>query len=293
LNKEEIFSIIIPTFNRQEIVFNTIQYLSNQTNSNFEVIIIDQTDGFKRELNDFKSENFNYRYFNINEIGLPNARNYGADKALGDILIFLDDDSIPDINIVENYKKLFQSLGSKVLIGGRVIEKGTDILKERNNICGGWITWYGKTLKNFDTDNSGECEWAPGGNFALSKKLFFQVGGFDTNFIGNALLEDGDFGYAVKKSGGRVYYQPESIIEHIRAPMGGVRLRNPNKNMFYRAHNTVYFFRKYDKHQFLFFVFIYLYCVALKDYFNKKHRAGAFFWTSVGFYKGFTTNIKK
>ena len=115
MNKEEIISIIIPTFNRQEIVFNTLQYLSNQTNSNFEVIIIDQTDGFKRELNDFKSENFNYRYFNINEIGLPNARNYGAEKALGDILIFLDDDSIPDKNIVENYKNLFQSLGTKVL----------------------------------------------------------------------------------------------------------------------------------------------------------------------------------
>ena len=131
------------------------------------------------------------------------------------------------------------------------------VYKERKNISGGWITWYGKTLKNFDTDNSGECEWVPGGNFAVSKKQYFQAGGFDTNFIGTAVMEDGDFGYAVTKSGGKVYYYPEPEIEHLRIPTGGLRQRDPDKGMFYRSHNTVYFFRKHRKRKFLLFVFIY------------------------------------
>ena len=286
-------SIIIPTYLRQKIVKNTLMELDEQFVKDFEVIVVDQSPTIDSELRDFKFNHINYKYINIDKIGLPNARNYGSDKACHDILIFIDDDSIPDRSLVANYRKLFQSLGTEVLIGGRVIEKGTNIFKEGKNIVGGWITWYGKTLKNFDTDNSGECEWAPGGNFAVSKKLFFQAGGFDTNFIGTAVMEDGDFGYAVKKNGGKVYYHPEPIIEHLRIPTGGLRQKKPAMVMFYRAHNTVYFFRKYEKRRFLLFVFIYLNGVALKDWVQNKHGLSAFVWTWSGFYRGLITEVIK
>jgi glycosyltransferase involved in cell wall biosynthesis len=286
-------SIIIPTYLRQQIVINTLMALDEQSTKNFEVIIIDQTPKISHQLKNIKFNQILYRYMNIEQVGLPNARNYGAEKASGDILIFIDDDSVPDKNLVKSYRNLFQSLGPDVLIGGRVIEKDSNIFKEGKNIVGGWIKWYGKTLKNFDTDSYGECEWAPGGNFAVSKKLFFLAGGFDPNYIGTAVFEDGDFGFSVKRSGGKVYYHPEPIIEHLRNPTGGVRQRDPNKGMLYRAHNTVYFFRKHGKIRFLLFVFIYLHGVALKDWLNKKHGLLALFWTLAGFYKGCINNIKK
>ena len=163
------------------------------------------------------------------------------------------------MNLFNDYEK------DKFCIGGRIIEKNTTMFKENDSIVGGWITWYGKTLKNFDTVKSGECEWASGGNFGLTKDLFIEAGGFDPNFIGTAVLEDGDFGYAVKKIGGRVYYYPEPGIEHLRIPTGGVRQNNPAKGMFYRAHNTVYFFRKHGRRRFLFFVFLYLNLIVLID----------------------------
>ena len=293
MKKPKRISVIIPTYNRQNIVINTLEHFCKQASSGFEVIIVDQTNKFEGKLNNFKSQNFDYRYLTIDEIGLPNARNIGANEAQGEILIFIDDDSIPDESLVANYRELFQSLGSAVLIGGRVIEKDSNIFNEGKNIIGGWITWYGKTLKNFDTDNSGECEWVPGGNFAVSKKLYLQAGGFDTNFIGTAVMEDGDFGYAVTKSGGKVYYYPEPEIEHLRIPTGGLRQRNPDKGMFYRSHNTVYFFRKHRKRKFLLFAFIYLNGIAIKDWLQKKHGILAIFWTWGGFYKGFKTKLKK
>ena len=285
-------SLIIPTYLRQRAVIHTLMALDEQFDKDFEVIVIDQSPNIDYELRDFKFNQIKYKYINIDQIGLPNARNYGSKKACGDILIFIDDDSIPDKNLIASYKKLFQSLGQNILIGGRVIEKGTNIFKEGKNIIGGWITWYGKTLKNFDTDNSGECEWVPGGNFAVSQNLFFQAGGFDTNFIGTAVMEDGDFGYAVIKNGGKVYYHPDPIIKHLRIQTGGVRQKKPAKGMFYRAHNTVYFFRKYERRRFLLFVFIYLNGVALKEWVKNKHGFSAFIWTWGGFYKGFITKIK-
>ena len=59
-----------------------------------------------------------------------------------------------------------------------------------------------------------------------------------------AVIEDGDFGYSVKKCGGKIFYHPDPRIIHLRIPTGGVRQKHRSKGMFYRAHNTVYFFRK-------------------------------------------------
>ena len=284
------FSIIIPTYLRQDVVKKTLKYLELQSYKNFEIIIVDQTPTIDSALSNYNVVNNKYKYIDSKIIGLPNARNHGAKEATGEILIFIDDDTLPDKDLIASYKKLFLSMGSRVLIGGRVIEKNTNIFKEKNNISGGWITWYGKTLKNFDTEISGYCEWAPGGNFAVSKSLFKEVGGFDTNFIGTAVLEDCDFGYTIQKNGGKVYYDPNPIVEHLRFNKGGVRQKNFDKNMFYRSQNTVYFFYKYGMKKKLFFVFMYLNAVAIKDYFTKKHTIYAFIWTWKGFFQGITKN---
>tara|TARA_B100000470_G_scaffold80987_1_gene62376 strand:+ start:417 stop:1301 length:885 start_codon:yes stop_codon:yes gene_type:complete len=287
-------SLIIPTYNRQEIVFQTLQYIKQQSISGFEVVLVDQTESNDSNLNNFKDDGFKYKYLKIKETGLPNARNVGAENAKGDILIFIDDDSIPDSDLIQSYMNLFNDYEKdKFCIGGRIIEKNTTMFKESNSIVGGWITWYGKTLKNFDTVKSGECEWASGGNFGLTKDLFIEAGGFDPNFIGTAVLEDGDFGYAVKKIGGRVYYYPEPVIEHLRIPTGGVRQNNPAKGMFYRAHNTVYFFRKYGRRRFFCFVFVYLNGIAMKEWVKQKHGLSSFIWTWIGFYKGLITKLNK
>ena len=287
-------SLIIPTYNRQEIVFQTLQYIKQQSISGFEVVLVDQTESNDSNLNNFKDDGFKYKYLKIKETGLPNARNVGAENAKGDILIFIDDDSIPDSDLIQSYMNLFNDYEKdKFCIGGRIIEKNTTMFKENNSIVGGWITWYGKTLKNFDTVKSGECEWASGGNFGLTKNLFIEAGGFDPNFIGTAVLEDGDFGYAVKKIGGRVYYYPEPVIEHLRIPTGGVRQKNPAKGMFYRAHNTVYFFRKYGKRRFFCFVFVYLNGIAMKEWVKQNHGLSSFIWTWIGFYKGLITKLNK
>ena len=145
-------SVIIPTYNRCDILFNTIVEFEKQLDLNFELLVIDQSEKIHKRITSYTSSNYSYKYINLKTIGLPNARNYGVKEAQGDIIIFIDDDSIPDKYLVSKYRELFQLLGPELLIGGRVIEKGTKIFKEGRNIVGGWITWYGKTLKNFDTN---------------------------------------------------------------------------------------------------------------------------------------------
>ncbi len=268
--------------------------LDHQSIESFEVIVIDQSDNVPDILNNFSSEKYQYRYYHIEEKGLPNARNAGAKLALGDILVFIDDDVDPDDGLLDAYAREFERLGDEYwLIAGRIWEPGTKMFKETESIVGGKITLYGKTLKNLDTDDQGECEWAAGGNFAVRRSHFLQVGGFDKNFIGNAMLEDADFSYRIRKAGGKVFYSPRPKIEHLRISTGGTRMIDRDKSMFYRAHNTVYFFRKHKSLWQLPLVFLYLNGVAVKELFRKKHSLRAVLYTWQGFIRGFAVPIEK
>ena len=285
-------SLIIPTYNRQETVIQTLDYLKQQNCEDYELIVVDQTESAHLKLLNFKFEDTSvkYKYLHIEEVGLPNARNIGAEIASNEILIYIDDDCIPDQNLINSYQLIFKKLDSKVwCVAGRVIEKNTNIFRQSNKIIGGWITWYGKTLKNFDTDNRGICQWAPGGNFAIRKKRYLELGGFDTNYIGNAMLEDADFGFNIIENGGQVIYEPGPAMEHLRVPSGGTRKESASRGMYYRSHNTIYFLRKHKLKLRIFPAIFYLAAVTLNDLLKGKHGPLAIVWSQLGIIKGMLT----
>ncbi len=286
-------SVLIPTLNRPKTVLDTLLALENQSIESFEVIVIDQSDNVPDILNNFSAEKYQYRFHHIKEKGLPNARNVGAKLALGDILVFIDDDVNPDDGMLKAFNREFERLSDEYwMIAGRIWEQGTGIFRQTESIVGGKITVYGKTLKNFDTDTQGDCEWVAGGNFAVRRSRFHQVGGFDRNFIGNAILEDADFSYRIRKAGGRIFYSPRPKLEHLRIITGGTRTIHRDKAMFYRAHNSVYFFRKHKSLWQLPLVFLYLNGVAVKDFIRRKHSLLGVFQPWLGFIRGFATPIK-
>ncbi|MBL7136633.1 MAG: glycosyltransferase family 2 protein [Candidatus Marinimicrobia bacterium] len=285
-------SIIIPTLDRNKITLATLKSFENQTFNNFELVVIDQTTLPSTQLSAFNTDAYNYKYYHINKKSLPNARNIAAKVAKGDIMLFVDDDTIPEPNLISCYIEEFQKQDESVwLIGGYIYEKSTNILSEKSDISGGYLTKYGKTLKNFSSESYAECEWVAGGNFAILKDKFIELGGFDINYIGNAMLEDCDFGFKVRAHGGRVLFSPRPSVEHLRAESGGTKFSNPDYSMYYRSHNTVYFFRKYNRRFYLPIVFFYLNGIAIKNLINGKHSINAFYYTWKGFIKGFFTRI--
>jgi len=291
---KDTLSVIIPTYNRNLIVLKTLGDFNGQTIKNFELIVLDQTQNPENDLVNFKSKKYNYSYFNIDEIGLPNARNVAAEKANGEILVFVDDDVIPEGNLVEQYLLEFKNNPEpNIVIGGKVIEPGSNIMNNNLKITGGQITFYGKTMKNFSSNEYENCQWVVGCNFAVRRDYLLEIGGFDKNYQGNAMLEDCDFCFTVKKYGGRILFSPKPMLEHLRASTGGTRQKNASKGMLYRSHNTVYFFRKHGLSHLLPFVIVYLNAVALKDFILRKHGVSAFILTWNGIYKGFITKINQ
>lgn len=287
------FTIIIPTFNRGEIAVHTLKALQNQSQKDFKVIVVDQSEAIFNELKDFTTRSYLYQYLHIELPSLPNARNVGIANTDTEFAIFLDDDCIPDGHLVESYGAIFNEIDPiTVLVAGRVIEEGSNIFRERADLVGGFVTKYGKTLKNFDTDRSGLCEWAPGGNFGVRTSAYSEVGGFDINYIGTAVMEDSDFGYAIRSYGYQVMYDPRPSMVHLRIPSGGLRQPNPAKAMKYRAHNSVYFFRKHGLKRFLPLVSLYTLAVAIKEWLKGNYSASGVYYSFGGFIKGLQVPIR-
>ena len=84
-------SVIIPTYNRQDLVRRAIRSVLNQTFQPLEIIVID--DGSADETNQIiKSEFPEVQYIRQKNSGISSARNLGIQKSIGDWIAFLDSD---------------------------------------------------------------------------------------------------------------------------------------------------------------------------------------------------------
>jgi len=106
---EIFFSIIIPTYNREEFIFKTLETALNQDYQNFEIIVVDDesTDNTEQFFKEF--HNPKVHYFRKRNAERAAARNYGLKKAQGDYITFLDSDDILYPNHLREAKKLIEN----------------------------------------------------------------------------------------------------------------------------------------------------------------------------------------
>ncbi|MGJ8592711.1 MAG: glycosyltransferase family 2 protein [Aquaticitalea sp.] len=107
---EPYFSIIIPLFNKEESIKNTLQSVVEQTFKNFEIIIVNDgsTDNSLKVAKSFVDESI--EIFSIKNHGVSYARNYGISKSNSKYIAFLDADDkwfpnhLADLkNLIEKY----------------------------------------------------------------------------------------------------------------------------------------------------------------------------------------------
>ena len=83
--------------------------------------MVDQSDEVCSKLMEIvKNHSAQIHYYKIFVKGLPHARNYGLRRAIGEVIIFCDDDVIPGHNFIENHLQNYQEkdVGG---VGGRII----------------------------------------------------------------------------------------------------------------------------------------------------------------------------
>ncbi len=125
MNKNDIlFSIIIPTYNRANMISIAIESILAQTYTNWELIVVDDgsIDNTGEVVGRYDDKRIRYFYKENEERSV--ARNFGIDRAKGDYLSFLDDDDyyLPEflITFYEEIQKVNNSFS--ILMSDEYIE---------------------------------------------------------------------------------------------------------------------------------------------------------------------------
>lgn len=163
-------SIIIPTYNEGKNIADCLHSLKKQTHKNLEIIVVDDgsTDSTEQLTKKFKVNFLKQRH-----MGPGTARNLGASKAKGQVLVFVDADMTFDEKFIEEL--------IKPIVEGKTI--GTfsknEFVSNTNNIwskC--WSINRGLNPNRMIPENY--PNQAPVFR-AILKEEFDRVGGFDTS----------------------------------------------------------------------------------------------------------------
>ncbi|MFH0875476.1 MAG: glycosyltransferase family 2 protein, partial [archaeon] len=90
-NNIPLISVIIPAYNEEKCITECLNSLKNQQFKDFELIVIDNN---SKDSTSKIAKQYTKKVFLCKEQGISSARNFGAKKAKGKILCFIDADGI-------------------------------------------------------------------------------------------------------------------------------------------------------------------------------------------------------
>jgi GT2 family glycosyltransferase len=188
-------AIVIPTRYRHQMLQRCLSRLVPYVRNHPECSITVSDDGDAAETREaLAGESAFVQVVQGPRLGPAANRNCGAAHATGELLVFLDDDCIPDPDLIAAYREAAVKNPQTGVFEGRITATGpasgfADAFIE--NEVGGYL-W--------------SC------NFAIRRTLFDEVGGFDARFP-FAAVEDVDLHFRVKRRSG-IPFIPEARVWH-------------------------------------------------------------------------------
>jgi GT2 family glycosyltransferase len=152
--------------------------------------------------------------------GLSAGRNTGAKRALGEVVLFTDDDVIPDRYWVGTTAAEFAAGTDVAIVGGRIMpleKSAAGAAPSAARRTGAELTRGGLERREYDKP---VLPWwlASGGNMAVRRTVFEACGGFDEVLGAGAPLrscEDLDICYrTLAHRHGKVVFTPASLVYH-------------------------------------------------------------------------------
>ncbi len=200
-------SVIIPTYNRNDLLKNCLQSFENinYPKKDFEVIVVD--DGSIDGTEEFMINNKNKFDFNLVSIRQKNkgpaaARNLGIAKSQGELIAFTDDDCVVEKDWLDEYVRSFD----EVHIGG---VGGATKHNMRGVFCE-FMDFY-KVMDPM-VENS-EVLYLITANACYRRDAILAVNGFEEK-IRNPGGEDPDLSMKIKEKGYKLLFNPNCVVYH-------------------------------------------------------------------------------
>jgi GT2 family glycosyltransferase len=202
-------SVVVPTYNRREIVMRSLETLFSQDfpSSRFEIIVVvdganDGTTAAVRALTPACS----FRVIEQENRGPGGARNTGLREAKSDLVLFLDDDMQCDPGLVSAHFRGHQRLGPVAAFGA--VFPSSDSKANLASEC--FKREIGAFHLRHLVDPTAqwkvtECVFS---NSSVPREMLLKVDGFDEQF---RMREDLELGIRLRESGVRMEYVKDAI----------------------------------------------------------------------------------
>ncbi|MFX0206350.1 MAG: glycosyltransferase, partial [Candidatus Hodarchaeota archaeon] len=222
LKSSPLVSIIIPAFNEEAVIGRLLKSISTQSYSRLEVLIVDDgsTDKTVKIARKYTDKVFERRHAERSV-----QRNFGAKRAKGKYLLFLDADMELEKGVV---KECVEKMESDKRIGSIVIP-------EKSVAKTFWekVKAYERSFYNLEGDSTTDAA-----RF-FSKEAFKKAGGYDETITGP---EDWDLPETVKNLGYKIGRVKAKINHFERIPS----LRSLLKKKYYYALKSHRYLSKHD-----------------------------------------------
>lgn len=211
-------SIIIPTYNRSDVIIRSLETWTKQSLSeeDFEIIVVDNnsTDNSPKLIQEFIQDKPNFHYLLEKQKGSTYARHAGARVAKSDILIFCDDDGLYNPECVAEVLKVYAMNNEVAAVACKI-----DILWDKEPPT--WMNPYLFMLGKLDYGDE-VCFrydlYLNSGILSIQKKVFEELGGFNPDLMGDYLVGDGDTGLVIKLHEAKqlIGWTPFATMKHLQ-----------------------------------------------------------------------------
>lgn len=187
-------SVVIPAYNRPELLEKTISAIENQSlkKNDFECIIVYGNDQRVKEICEKKAKNSKlFNCFQAESESPSKKRNIGIQNSHGEIIAFTDDDCIPDKNWLDEIIKKFDEDKKIVCVEGLTYTEGKKQL-----------------YSNAPVNEKGGL--FPTCNLSFRKSVLEKIGGFDEAY--HFFREDSDIAFRAMEFGKIIFCESARVF---------------------------------------------------------------------------------
>ena len=207
------YSIIVPVYNRPDEVDELLESLCSQTLKDFEVIIVE--DGSQKPCKDVcdkYADILDLHYYNKENSGPGQSRNYGVERAKGEYVIILDSDVVLPTDYLEATEKELTANSQKPIAAWG----GPDAAHPSFTPTQKAISYSMTSFFTTGGIRGGKAKldkfYPRSFNMGIRRDVYLQLGGFSKMRFG----EDIDFSYRIVEAGHNPRLFPEAWVWHKR-----------------------------------------------------------------------------
>lgn len=206
MTRDPFISVIVPVHNGGEYLSRCLDALLASSYQSYEIIVVD--DASTDDSPEISQKKGAVVYELPCQSGPAAARNYGAGKACGDVLLFIDSDVLVERDTIARVASAFRNDPGTSAVFGSYDDSpsAADLLSQFRNLFHHFI--------HQNSRQDAHTFWAGCG--AMRREIFCELGGFDQSRYSRPSIEDIELGLRLRKRGCKIRLDKELTVKHLK-----------------------------------------------------------------------------